>query len=158
MEDETKIWSYNRGVWEEVPSPLTPPLFDCDEDARRAGYERADTLGWPADGMSLDIYSRREAPCFYGIFTPGERMGWDFVCPDQPSLFLFLRDYAPMLHAQSATNFLFKLETSLARAFEAWHGHSLDTFCSKCDRVEDGLAQERRRRREQEARRTEKRE
>jgi hypothetical protein len=135
MSEERKDWQYNRGVWEEVPSPFSPNIRDWDEAVRASGYRRMESVGSLDTDTNIRIYIHNRQDGYLCELAPGPCSSFTVLCPDMPSLLMFLRDYAPLVQRQVTSDFLAGLQTTMNRAFEAWHGHDTFNVCRQCDHI-----------------------
>jgi hypothetical protein len=149
-----KVWEYTRGNWEEIDNPLDElQETDFTAEMRRAGYGKEGIHGSAQEyEPSLELYRETQStaithryPFLVWVSLSGDRFDPVFL-PDLPSILMFLRDFAPLVHQQSKEFRAQLLETAVRKAFHAWHEHDVEEICALCD--PDGMEARRRAREE----------
>ena len=106
MGEVQRVWEYSRGTWDEVPSPLTGD-GDWNSAATAAGYEYFEMVGGEDSMIAIHHGHGDKYICRVGL---GSNSFLTVLCRDTPSLFMFLRDYAPLVHSQVQSDFLEELK------------------------------------------------
>lgn len=142
----TNEWTWSvRDGWRELDTePLAwPSGSDMDDILRQAGYRRSietdleDALEFLPGAPTVYTWQGDEAPptgyhyhCWVSLPDSAFLCVW---LPDGPTLLDFLRTYSPMAWTLETATRLKDLHTTIAKLFQAWHGHSPDGVCLDCD-------------------------
>jgi len=131
-------WSQERGYYEQ---PMPPELVWRDgeevfERFLRLGYERNHWVGderaecvrvyrreYSADGGDLPAY----------VFVISDYESYEEIAVWSRADMMALRDTHFARFAAAPSDDVEKLRVMAERAFQAWHGHSSDKLCPRCD-------------------------
>jgi hypothetical protein len=139
---------------DEVQSPVPwGDTEDLDVVMERAGYCRGEDSGYPDIDYfgAWRIHAATDPASSYQYLLLLELPDASFTrvwCPALPDLMAYMARYGAIGQDRMRQVYQEFLETTLKRLFQAWHGHSADTYCHDCDPEAMREYRERRKRRD----------
>ena len=136
-------YTYENGKFTEgTPLPEDSTTCDFGDYLEKNGFKRN---AYTCVDETLDVYESSDGNSYLVYVDVTGTSCKEIYIKDWPNLMYFLKEYSLILKNDGLDYRIENIEKAVEKAFQAWHGHSIDTICHECDPLGWEIKMERKR-------------